>query len=584
MRVVLFSMPDTAPYIAKREWEAPSLGIASVAGNIDRRHQVWLADLVVRKWSVPSSVRRTMRKYRPDVVGLSAMIFQYFTARKIARLIKEEFPGTLIALGGYHATTMRREIADSPEAQVVDFIFEGEGDHAFDELLDALDGRRSMETIGGLSYKQDGVFRHNPARPLEDVREIDYPERDRRVFGGYHFYFDKADVMETSRGCLLRCNFCSMNQMYGTTFRTYSIDRVLADIEGMYRRGARHVFILDDNITLDVPRLMDLCDGIIGLKRKKMQFVIQASCAGIAKDPRLPRKLADAGITQVFLGIENLDQDNLTQMKKGKIVGVTQVAVKRLIDAGIIVAGGMIVGMADDDVAAIRRNYEYFVGMGIHNILDQIITPYPGTEMRTNLIADGVVTNLYDYKWYSGYWPQVRTHYLSSKEILFEKWKARRDILGVWYADGEFQKSYPRWSWFWNNVLRRIILGNERRMVWMYGEKGRFQRQMMQWARLNDFFGDMVLDPRFFDPEVEGPAGIGDPLADVHYGAPPRKDSSTEGVFVSTRELRWSQQAEERDRSASKRSGVAAPPRSLGGGKSAAELSDAGQGGHAHGA
>lgn len=548
MRVVLFSMPDTAPYIAKREWEAPSLGIASVAGNIDRRHQVWLADLVVRKWSVPSSVRRTMRKYRPDVVGLSAMIFQYFTARKIARLIKEEFPGTLIALGGYHATTMRREIADSPEAQVVDFIFEGEGDHAFDELLDALDGRRSMETIGGLSYKQDGVFRHNPARPLEDVREIDYPERDRRVFGGYHFYFDKADVMETSRGCLLRCNFCSMNQMYGTTFRTYSIDRVLADIEGMYRRDARHVFILDDNITLDVPRLMDLCDGIIGLKRKKMQFVIQASCAGIAKDPQLPRKLADAGITQVFLGIENVDQDNLTQMKKGKIVGVTQVAVKRLIDVGIIVAGGMIVGMADDDVAAIRRNYEYFVGMGIHNILDQIITPYPGTEMRTNLIADGVVTNLYDYKWYSGYWPQVRTHYLSSKEILFEKWKARRDILGVWYADGEFQKSYPRWSWFWNNVLRRIILGNERRMVWMYGEKGRFQRQMMQWARLNDFFGDMVLDPRFFDPEVEGPAGIGDPLSDLDYGAAPRKDGSREGVFVSTREMRWSQKGAERQR------------------------------------
>ncbi|MGH9459728.1 MAG: B12-binding domain-containing radical SAM protein [Vicinamibacteria bacterium] len=551
MKVVLFSMPDTAPYIAKREWEAPSLGIASVAGNIDKRHQAWLADLVVRKWSVPSSVRSTMRKYRPEIVGLSAMIFQYFTARKIARLIKNEFPGTLIALGGYHATTMRREIADSPEAEVLDFIFEGEGDHAFDELLDALEGRRSMETIGGLSHKQDGVFRHNPTRPLEDVREIDFPERDRRVFRHYHFYFDKADVMETSRGCLLRCNFCSMNQMYGTTFRTYSIDRVLADIEGMYRRGARHVFILDDNITLDVPRLMDLCDGIIGLKRQKMQFVIQASCAGIAKDPLLPRKLADAGITQVFLGIENVDQDNLMQMKKGKIVGVTQVAVKRLIDAGIIVAGGMIVGMVDDDVAAIRRNYEYFVGMGIHNILDQIITPYPGTEMRTNLIADGVVTNLYDYKWYSGYWPQVRTHHLSSKQILFEKWKARRDFLGVWYADGEFRKNYPRWSWLWNNVLRRIILANERRMLWMYGEKGRFRRQMMQWARLNDFFSDMALDPSFFDPDVEGPESIGDPLADLDYGAAPRKDGSTEGVFVSTREMRWSQKGAERERASS---------------------------------
>ena len=166
-----------------------------------------------------------MRKYKPDIVGLSAMIFQYYTARKIARLIQEESPGTLIALGGYHATTMYRELADSPESEVLDFIVHGEADHSFDELLDALEGRRSMETIRGLSYKQNGV----PAQPAPATRKprrkLDLPDRDRRVFGGYHFYFDKTDVLETSRGCLLRCNFCSMNQMYGTSFRNYSIER-----------------------------------------------------------------------------------------------------------------------------------------------------------------------------------------------------------------------------------------------------------------------------------------------------------------------------------------------------------------------
>jgi radical SAM superfamily enzyme YgiQ (UPF0313 family) len=539
-------MPDTAPYIAKREWEAPALGISSIAGNLDRRHSVAIADLVVRKWSVPSSVRRCLRKHKPDIVGLSAMIFQYFTARKIARLIKEEFPGTLVALGGYHATTMYRELADSPEAEVLDFIFHGEGDKSFGELLDALEGRRSIETIAGLSYKRNGFFHHNPPRPLEDVREIALPDRDRRVFGGYHFYMNRADVMETSRGCLLRCNFCSMNQMYGTSFRDYSVERVLTDIEAIYQRGGRHVFILDDNISLDIPRLIDLCDAIIGLKHPKLQFVIQASSAGIAKDPILPRKLADAGITQVFLGIENASEENLAQMKKGKIVGVTQIAVKRLIDAGIIVAGGMITGMPDDDAAAIRRNYEYFVGMGIRTILDQIMTPYPGTEIRQQLIAAGLVTNPYDYKWYSGYWPQVRTKHLSSKQLLFEKWKARRAIIDTWYADGEFQRNYPNWSWFWNHVLRPIIRFNETRMLWMYGEKGRFKRQMKQWARLNDFFGDMVFDESFFDPEVEGPEGIGDPAAVVDYGAPPRKDHTEERAFVSTRDLGWSRRAAER--------------------------------------
>ena len=528
MRVLLMSMPDTAPYIAKREWEAPSLGIASIAGNLDPRHQVWLADLVVRRWSVATSVRRALRKYRPDIVGPSAMTFQYFTARKIARLIKQEFPGTMIALGGYHATMMYHELADSPESEFLDFIIHGEGDRSFDELLDAIEGRRSIERVTGLSYKKRGLFRHNERRPLEDVDCIALPARDRRIYGQFHFYFTQADVMETSRGCLMRCNFCSMNRMYGTTFRTYSIDRVLADIEDLYRRGARHVFILDDNITLDVPRLMDLCDAIAALKRPEMQFVIQASSAGIAKDPALPRALADAGITQVFLGIESVDEQNLKRMKKGKIVDLTQTAVRRLIDNGIIVAGGMINGLENDDIASIRRNFEFFVGMGIRQIMDQAMTPYPGTVIRKELLDSGVVTNPYDYKWYSGYWPQVQTKYLTSKQLLFERWKARREILGIWYADGQFQRNYPGWSWFWNNVLRRIIALNERRMIWAYGEKGRFKRQMLQWARLNDFFGDMVVDESFFDMDAAGPVGIGDEEASLDFGTVPRDDRASE--------------------------------------------------------
>ena len=528
MKVLLMSMPDTTPFIAKREWEAPSLGISSLAGNMDPRHEVWLADLVVRRWSVPASVRRALKKYKPDIVGLSAMTFQYFTARKIARLIKREFPGTLIALGGYHATMMYHELADSPESEFLDFIIRGEGDHSFNELLDAIEGHRAIESVQGVSHKASGRFTHNESRPLENVEEIALPARGRRLYRHFHFHFTQADVMETSRGCTMRCNFCSINKMYGTTFRRYSTDRVLADIEDLYRRGARHAFILDDNITLDVPRLMELCDAIVGLKHPDLQFVIQASSAGIARDPALPRKLADAGITQVFLGIESVDEQNLKRMKKGKIVSLTQTAVRRLIDNGIIVAGGMINGLESDDVGSLRRNYEFFSGMGIRQVLDQIITPYPGTVIRRELLESGVVTNPLDFKWYDGYWPQVRTKHLTSKQLLFERWKARRDILGIWYADGHFKKNYPGYSWFWNNVLRRLIAMNERRMVWMYGQKGRFKRQMLQWARLNDFFDDMEIDESFFDMNVDGPVGIGNAKAKFDFGDAPRADGAAE--------------------------------------------------------
>ena len=67
-------------------------------------------------------------------------------------------------------------------------------------------------------------------------------------------------------------------------------------------------------------------------------------------------------------------------------------------------------------------------------------------------------------------------------------------------------------------------------MDWMYGEVGRYKRQMMQWARMNDHFGDMVIDERFFDPEVDGPESIGDAAVALDFGRPPYKDTGAEGA------------------------------------------------------
>ena len=71
MRVLLMSMPDVTPHIAKREWEAPNLGIASIAGNIDRRHQVWIADLVTR-----------LQRFPAPGETLTALDFQKFSGGK----------------------------------------------------------------------------------------------------------------------------------------------------------------------------------------------------------------------------------------------------------------------------------------------------------------------------------------------------------------------------------------------------------------------------------------------------------------------------------------------------------------------
>ena len=64
----------------------------------------------------------------------------------------------------------------------------------------------------------------------------------------------QVDVVETSRGCTFDCSFCSIIEMRGRNFHTYSFDRVLADIRDARDHGARAIFIVDDNITLNIHR------------------------------------------------------------------------------------------------------------------------------------------------------------------------------------------------------------------------------------------------------------------------------------------------------------------------------------------
>ena len=261
MRVILISMPDIAPIIIhEAAIHMPNLGIASVGGNIDRHHDVHTIDLIRKRNQVKKYLTRTLKKIRPELVGLSAMTWQYNTCIKIMRLIKELLPDVMIAIGGYHATVMYEEIAASPESEFLDFMIRGEGEEACRRLVNALAGEDRMEDIPSLSYKHGGVFIHNPKRDLLDLSRLKPPIRDkRRLTWGYHVMNNKIEVMETSRGCTRSCNFCSIRHMYGRSFRTFPIEHVLANLDDIYyKRKTRWVFVADDNLVLAPDRVITL--------------------------------------------------------------------------------------------------------------------------------------------------------------------------------------------------------------------------------------------------------------------------------------------------------------------------------------
>lgn len=490
MKVLLISMPDVVPVLVhEAAVHLPNHGIASIAGNIDEEHDVLLIDLVRKRRSIKKYLTKVIQKHQPDLVGLSSMAWQFDTCVKIAHLIKELFPAVKTVIGGYHATLMSEETALSLDAQWIDFMIRGEGEESFRRLVNCLAGKDSLADIPSLSYKKNGTFVHNPKGENLDLSTLKLPVRDkRRLTWGYHLFNSKIELIETSRGCTRSCNFCSMKHMYGRSFRSYPIKRVLADIDDIYyNRKTRYIFITDDNMVLSPSRVIELCDAIIAKKYDDLRLIVQADCVSMAKNEEMVAKMAAAGFRSVFLGIENVSKDNLHSADKGDIGSFAKKAVENCHKYEMMVIGGLIFGFPDDDETSIKENYEFFKDVQADAAYCQVLTPYPKTGMRENLIEQELVTNETDLKRYNGLWANVKTKHLDSDQLQYQFWYQRQVVLGWWKPAAEVNKVGWVWVSIWRYIFKPFLKLRYRRVMKKYGWQGRYEREMQRWENMNTF-------------------------------------------------------------------------------------------------
>jgi len=440
MNVLLLSMPDSFEHMPPVAIRMPNGALTSLAGNVDQHHRVAVADLILVQRQVRETVTRLVRKLDPEVVGLSIMTFQRRTAARLIELIRALRPGVKIVVGGYDPSLA----PEAYEEMDVDYLVRSEGEVTFRELLRAVEQGSGVDRICGLSYRcgrcryRNGEsWVHNPDRPphrLEDS-EIRPPNRDARVLKGYTLLGRQVDVIETSRGCTYDCSFCSIIEMRGRNFFTYSFDRVLADIRDARDHGARTIFLVDDNITLNVRRFEALCKAIIAAGLLKLDYFVQAMTSAIANHGEtLAPLMRRAGFRYVFLGIENILEGDLeflrasaknTERTNGQNTGnATLKAIDYLHRNQMYVVGGLIVGSPGDTRESIEANLE-FARRYVDWPYIQHPTPYPRTPMTKDFRDQGLIMNE-QLEEYDGTTAVVRTEHLPAEEVEFMRWKAER--------------------------------------------------------------------------------------------------------------------------------------------------------------
>jgi radical SAM superfamily enzyme YgiQ (UPF0313 family) len=413
----------------------PNGALATLAGNVDPHHRVAAADLILVQARVRQTVERLVREHRPDVVGLSVMTFQRRTALRLIPLVRALAPSVRIAVGGYDPSLASEAYTDP--AAGVDFVVRGEGELTFRDLLRALERGDGLDGVAGLSWRAGDGFRHNPERAVSDLDgdAIRPPDRSARVLKGYTFLGRPVDVVETSRGCTFDCSFCSIIEMRGRNFHTYTFDRVLDDIRDARRHGARTIFLVDDNITLNVRRFEGLCRAIVEAGLDDLEYLVQAMTSAIAAHgATLAPLMRRAGFRYVFLGIENILEEDLAFLRaraknahreSGRTLGnATLAAIEHLHRHGLWVVGGLIVGNPDDTRESIEANLE-FARRHVDYPYIQHPTPYPRTPMTRDFRERGLVINE-NLEEYDGTTAVVRTAHLAAEEIEFMRWRAER--------------------------------------------------------------------------------------------------------------------------------------------------------------
>ena len=310
-----------------------------------------------------------------DLVAISAITSTAPQSYRLADKVSEA--GGIAVMGGTHVSFLAEEgLAHA------DFVVRGEGEFAFQELVEAIERGDGFAKIQNLSYKVDGRVVSNPERPK-------IPNLDVNPIPDYHLItgWKPGGVISvaTSRGCPFSCTFCSVPGMYGHAFRTHSIGRVLEELQ--VHKGNMYTFFADDIFTANKKRVKELLRGMID-RGLTPEWGAQVRTETV-DDPELLELMRDSNCFNVYVGFESINPRTLKLFQKKQDLGKIERSIERFHAHKIRIHGMFVVGSDEDDVATIDATAEFALKHDIDSIQFMIMTPIPGSPDWDHNFAKG---------------------------------------------------------------------------------------------------------------------------------------------------------------------------------------------------
>lgn len=349
--------------------------------------------------------------------------------------------------------TMAEVISRNPRARVLVIGLVGYAlPEAFAELKNVTVIRGEAEQ---LLWKLDEVLSSDqPTVDVGSVRELDslpFPDWslfDYRKFRiAYDFWKYPTGLVQQSRGCTFKCNYCPYIIVENTTrFRSPAL--IAEEMrQGIEKYGFRSFKFRDPLFGLDRKRVLELAEHIGRLPRK-IQFSIESRIDLLR--PETLKMLRSVGLVSITVGIESPNETTLRNYKRAPIKDDRQRQFVELCRGlGIRTVAGFMIGFPEDTPSSIRAVLRYAKAVCPTYANFNVVTPYPGTEFFEQVkeqIAD------FDYTKYSVYTPVMKYQHLTPEEVAQLHAKC-------------FTSYYFRWPYLFQNahllwpVLQRFGIG-----------------------------------------------------------------------------------------------------------------------------
>jgi radical SAM superfamily enzyme YgiQ (UPF0313 family) len=391
-----------------------------------------------------------------DLVGLTAQTPVAPRAYQIASEFRRR--GIPVVMGGVHASMLPEEAI-----QYVDSVVIGEGEISWPHVIE--DFRR-----GELK-----PFYRSPTKV--NIKNLPLPRRNLLTEARYF----PLKLLETSRGCPHKCDFCGVSKFFGNRYRNRPLEEIDRELRILFPKASamnpvgkwflslinkdlpyflkrRLLYIIDSNV---VPNRRFGKELLTLLKEYDLLWWGHAAVS-VGYDEDLLKLFSESGCITLNLGFESLSSKNLMAMKKGfNEPKRYEEAIKRIHDHGIGIMGTFIVGLDDDDETVFDQITDFVINNKLDWALTFIMAPCPGTDSFLRLEKEGRILTR-DWEKYDSLNAVYKPLLISSGELergLRKTWKRVFSLPSIYRRIIKGPRIHPLFYFIMNWQFYRLTRG-----------------------------------------------------------------------------------------------------------------------------